>query len=209
MPGNRRPYKSARGRSPTRELFSGFFDQERARVVQRVAVFQNCAAFFKGPGEKIKGNRSVIVVMFDFSKIFKDLKETIEIKDGPDELSLDVLLKDLGKAGDLDAASNTIQSFAEKDSVKQLLGMVGLEEKDVEFELEKIEGGMRYRFSSKEAKEKIKDLMNQLFNGDMLQKLIEGFMGTFANFGEGLGKAFGDFADQPEEDSDENDEDEN
>lgn len=150
-----------------------------------------------------------MVVMFDFSKIFKDLKETIEIKDGPDELSLDVLLKDLGKAGDLDAASNTIQSFAEKDSVKQLLGMVGLNEKDVEFELEKIEGGMRYRFSSKEAKEKIKDLMNQLFNGDMLQKLLEGFMSAFTNLGEGLGKAFGDFADQPEEDLDENKEEEN
>jgi hypothetical protein len=190
--------------------FRRFFGSGEGTSKSNCDCFSKLPYFFKGPARgKDKRNRSVMVVMFDFSKIFKDLKETIEIKDGPDELSLDVLLKDLGKAGDLDTASNTIQSFAEKDSVKQLLGMVGLNEKDVEFELEKIEGGMRYRFSSKEAKEKIKDLMNQLFNGDMLQKLLEGFMSAFTNLGEGLGKVFGDFADQPEEDLEENKEDEN
>jgi len=128
--------------------------------------------------------------MFDFSKILQGLKESIQIVDGPDELSLDMLVKDLGALGLPDGASMGIpDDLLDKASIKQMLNTAGLG--DINFEIEKIEGGLRYRCSSQEAKQKIKDLMTQLFQGDMLQKLFEGLFGAFANLGANLGEEGG------------------
>ncbi len=129
--------------------------------------------------------------MFDLSKILNEIKDAIQIIDGPDDLSIDLLIKGVGTSGEAGAVNLGMPNIADKDSIKQMLKTAGLSDKDVDFEIEQIEGGMRYRFASKGAKEKMKEQMTQLFQGDMLQKLFEGLMGAFSNLGSQLGEAMG------------------
>ncbi len=137
--------------------------------------------------------------MFDLSKILKEIKDAIQIVDGPDDLSLDLLIKGVGESGGAGAVDLGMPDMTDKDTMKQMLNTAGLSEKDADFEIEKIEGGMRYHFSSKEALQKVKEQMNKLFQGDMLEKLFEGLMGAFGKLGESLGEGQGKLKDESEE----------
>ncbi len=137
--------------------------------------------------------------MFDLSKILKEIKDAIQIVDGPDDLSLDLLIKGVGTSGGANPVDLGMPDMTDKDTMKQMLNTAGLSDKDADFEIEKIEGGMRYHFSSKAAMQKVKEQMKQLFQSDMLEKLFEGLMGAFGKLGESFGEGLGKLKDESEE----------
>ncbi len=141
----------------------------------------------------------MVIKIFDLSKILKEIKDAIQVVDGPDDLSLDLLIKGVGTSGGADAVDLGIPDMSDKDSMKKLMKTAGLSEKDADFDIEKIDGGLRYRFSSKAAKQKGSEQMKNLFQGDMLEKLIEGLMGTFGNLGTSLEEGLGQLKDESDE----------
>lgn len=131
------------------------------------------------------------MLMFDLNKILNEIKDAIQVVDGPDELSLDLLIKGVGTSGGAGGVDLGMPDMKDKESMKQLLKTAGLSDKDVDFDIEQIEGGMRYHFASKDAKAKMKEQMSQLFQGDALQKIFEAMFATFGNLGAGLEEAMG------------------
>jgi len=124
----------------------------------------------------------------------------IDIQDGPGT-SIDLLIKG-ETSGETPAMDLPIGQ--DKDSIKQLMQMAGMNADEVNFEMEPIEGGMRINCADEESKAKIKELLDNLFKGDLLQSLLGGLMQAFmgGKDGEGgLGDLLGQLDQPPDEDS--------
>ena len=124
----------------------------------------------------------------------------IDIQDGPGT-SVDLMIKGQ-ESGETPAMDLPIGQDTE--SIKQLMQMAGLNTDELNFEVEPIEGGMRINCSDEESKAKIKELLDNLFNGNLLQTLLGGLMQAFmgGKDGEGgLGDLLGQLDQPPDEDS--------
>ncbi len=119
----------------------------------------------------------------------KELQDTIEIKDDPKTLYIDILLKAPLKGGAADGP-NPLPQMQDKQGFMDLMQMAGMEEvKD--FDFEQIEGGTRLKCKTKKDKAALKKLMEQLFKGDLLTKVFEQFFAAFNEMGNMMGDMMG------------------
>ncbi len=124
---------------------------------------------------------------FDISAMVKELQETIEIKDDPKTLNIDILLKapNGGEAGD---GPSPLPQMQDKAGFMDLMKMAGMEPVQ-DFEFEQIEGGTRLKCKNKKDKATLKKLMEQLFKGDLLKKVFDQLFAAFNSMGDAMGKA--------------------
>jgi hypothetical protein len=138
--------------------------------------------------------------MFDISELLKNLQELIDIQDGPGT-SLDLLVKgqDAGEASEM-----SLPIGQDKESIKSLMQMAGVNPDETDFEIEPIDGGLRMTFESEESRAKVKELLENLFKGDMLQTLLGGLMQAFMGGKDGdggLADLFGKMGESGDENS--------
>ncbi len=121
----------------------------------------------------------------------KELQESIEIKDVPNTLDIDLLLKK-AQGAEEGEGSNPLPQMQDKEGFQQLLQMAGMKPLEQDFEFEKIEGGTRLKCKTKKDKATLKKLLEQLFKGDLLKKVFEQLFAAFSSMGEEMGKAMDD-----------------
>ncbi|OLS14932.1 MAG: hypothetical protein RBG13Loki_1445 [Promethearchaeota archaeon CR_4] len=124
--------------------------------------------------------------MFDVSELLKELQEAIQIKDDPNTLNLKVLVK-APPGVDISDAIAQIAALKDKDSVKQLMQMAGMENVEVNFDIEQIEGGAILKCKTQEDKDALKSLLDKLFHGELLKKLLEQVSAIFGKMGDFMG----------------------
>ncbi len=125
--------------------------------------------------------------MFDISGMVKELQESIDIKDDPKTLDIDLLMKGPPKGNATDGPSPMPQ-LQDKDGFLQLCQMAGVQPPEQDFDFEQIEGGTRLKFKNKKDKTSMKQVLTQLFKGDLLKKVFEQLIAAF----NGMGRAFED-----------------
>ncbi len=132
--------------------------------------------------------------MFDISAMVKELQESIDIKDDPKTMYLDILLKAPTK-GDAGEGPSPLPQLQDKDGFLQLCQMAGVKPPEQDFDFEQIEGGTRLKFKTKKDKTAMKKLLTQLFKGDLLKKVFEQLFAAFNSMGSAMdeiGKKMGD-----------------
>ncbi len=131
---------------------------------------------------------------FDISAMVKELQETIEIKDDPQTLGIDILLKK-SPTGDQGEGPSPLPQMDDKEGFNNLMQMAGMTPLENDYTFEKIEGGTRLKCKTKKDKAALKKMLLQLFKGDLLKKVFEQLFAAFNNMGEmmeDIGKKMGD-----------------